>query len=129
MKRGSKIALIVVGILAALVLVVGVLIAVAVMSLNSEPDVPNNSVLVVKVEGVLPDYANADELSARFFGAQTNSLSNLLLQLRKAKADNRIKAVLLDIGMVEAGWAKADEIRDAVADFRKSGKPIYAYME
>src|SRR5205085_4856667 len=28
-----------------------------------------------------------------------------------------------------AGWAKADEIRDAIADFRTSGKPIYAYME
>jgi protease-4 len=31
--------------------------------------------------------------------------------------------------MLGAGWAKADEIRDAVAEFRKSGKPIYAYME
>lgn len=129
MRRGSKIALIVIGILLALVLVVVGVVAVVVMSLNSEPEVQNNSVLVLKVEGTLPDFTNADELSSRFFGAQSNSLSNLLLQLRKAKSDNRIRAVLLDIGMVEAGWAKADEIRDAVADFRKSGKPIYSYME
>jgi protease-4 len=99
------------------------------MSLNSEPDIPANSVLVLKVEGALPDYTNADTFSSRFFGGETNSLSNLLLQLRKAKADKRVGAVLLDIGMLGAGWAKADEIRDAVADFRKSGKPIYAYME
>jgi protease-4 len=31
--------------------------------------------------------------------------------------------------MLGTGWGKTDEIRDAVADFRKSGKPIYAYME
>jgi protease-4 len=68
-------------------------------------------------------------MSSRFFGGETDSLANLLLQLRKAKADKRVGAVLLDIGMLGGGWAKADEIREAVADFRKSGKPIYAYME
>lgn len=129
MTRGSKIALIIVGLLAVFVLVVGLVVAAVVVSLGEEPEVASNSVLVLNVEGSLPDYTNADEMSARFFGGDTNSLSNLLLQLRKAKADKRVGAVLLDIGMLGGGWAKADEIRDAVADFRKSGKPIYAYME
>ncbi|HEX3559817.1 MAG TPA: signal peptide peptidase SppA [Pyrinomonadaceae bacterium] len=129
MKRGRKIALIIVGVVLALVLVVGCVVALVVMSLGREPEIPGNSVLVLKVEGGLPDFTNSDEISSRFFGAQTNSLSSLLLQLRKAKADKRVAAVLLDIGMVEAGWAKSEEIRDAIADFRKSGKPIYAYME
>src|SRR5947209_10432374 len=129
MTRGRKVALIIVGIVLALVLVGGLIVALVLMSLNSEPEIPNNSVLVLKVEGAMPDYANADELSSRFFGAQTNSLSNLLLQLRKAKTDKRVGAGLLDVGMVGGGWAKAEEVRDAVADFRKSGKPIYSYME
>src|SRR5215203_2280981 len=129
MTRGSKIALIIVGLLAVFVLVVGLVVAAVVVSLGDEPEVASNSVLVLNVEGSLPDYTNADELCSRFFGGETNSLSNLLLQLRKAKADKRVGAVLLDIGMLGGGWAKADEIRDAIADFRKSGKPIYAYME
>src|SRR5215210_2340271 len=129
MTRGSKIALGIVGLLAVFVLVVGLLVTVVVMSLGDEPEVASNSVLVLNVEGSLPDYANADELTSRFFGGDTNSLSNLLLQLRKAKADKRVGAVLLDVGMVGGGWAKSDEIRDAIADFRKAGKPIYAYME
>src|SRR5215212_1423164 len=129
MTRGSKIALIIVGLLTVFVLFVGLCVAIVVMSLDNEPEVASNSVLVLNVEGSLPDYSNADELSSRFFGGETNSLSNLLLQLRKAKADKRVGAVLLDIRMLGGGWAKADEIRDAVADFRKSGKPIYAYME
>src|SRR5215207_10064474 len=129
MTRGSKIALIIVGLLAVFVLVMGLVVAAVVVSLGDEPEVASNSVLVLNVEGSLPDYTNTDELSARFFGGETNSLSNLLLQLRKAKADKRVGAVLLDVGMLGTGWAKADEIREAVADFRKSGKPIYAYME
>ena len=129
MTRGRKIAFIIVGLLTAFVLVGALLVGLVLLSLDNEPDVPSNSVLVLKVEGVLPDYANADEVSSRLFGGETNSLSNLLLQLRKAKADKRVGAVLLDIGMLGGGWAKAGEIRDAVAEFRKSGKPIYAYME
>ena len=129
MTRGSKIALIIVGLLAVFVLLVGLAVVAVVMSLDSEPEVESNSVLVLNVEGSLPDYTNTDEMSARFFGGETNSLANLLLQLRKAKADKRVSAVLLDVGMLGGGWAKADEIREAIADFRKSGKPIYAYME
>lgn len=129
MTRGSKIALIIVGLLAVCVLVFGLVVAVVLMSLGREPEIGSNSVLVINVEGSLPDYTNADEMSARFFGGETNSLSNLMLQLRKAKTDKRVGAVLLDIGILGGGWAKADEIREAVADFRKSGKPIYAYME
>ncbi|MFL6284803.1 MAG: signal peptide peptidase SppA [Pyrinomonadaceae bacterium] len=129
MTRRSKIVLILFAILTTLALGVVLVAAVVLVSLGGEPSIANNSVLVVKVEGSLPDYTNADPISARFFGAETNSLSNLLLQLRKAKADKRVGAVLLDVGSLGAGWAKAEEIRDAVADVRKSGKPVYAYME
>jgi protease-4 len=128
MTRGRKIAFIIVGVLLVCVLIGGLLVALVVMSLDNEPAVPQNSVLVLKVEGMLPDYANDDPVT-RLFGGETNSLSSLLLQLRKAKADKRVGAVFLDIGMLGTGWAKADEIREAVADFRKSGKPVYAYME
>ncbi|HJQ33927.1 MAG TPA: signal peptide peptidase SppA [Pyrinomonadaceae bacterium] len=128
MTRGRKIALIIVGVLAVFVVVGGLLVALVLMSLDNEPAVPQNSVLVLRVEGTLPDYANDDPVT-RLFGGESNSLSSLLLQLRKAKADKRVGAVLLDMGMLGTGWAKADEIREAVADFRKSGKPVYAYME
>src|SRR5689334_6698736 len=129
MTRRSKVILILFGVFCALALLCVVVVVGVIMAIGSEPTIPNNSVLVVKVEGSLPDYTNADPISARFFGAETNSLSNMLLQLRKAKADKRVGAVLLDVGSLGGGWAKAEEIRDAVADFRKSGKPVYAYME
>ena len=60
---------------------------------------------------------------------QPMSFSSLLTQLRKAKVDDRVGAVLLDIELTQIGWGKADELRDAIKDFRTSGKPIYSFME
>lgn len=93
------------------------------------PNVPENSVLVLKVSGDLPDFS-AEDPAAELFGIeQPQSFSSLLTQLRKAKADKRIGAVLMDIELTGFGWGKADELRDAMKEFRKSGKPLYAYAE
>src|SRR5919206_461092 len=101
MTRGRKIALIVVGALLVCVLVGGLLVALVLMSLDNEPEVPQNSVLVLKVEGALPDYVNEDPLT-RLLGGESNSLSSLLLQLRKAKADKRVDAVPHKAGDAQA---------------------------
>ena len=109
-----------------LVAVIGLLIAARELG---KPDVAENSVLVLSVSGDLPDYV-AEEPMAKAFGIpQTQSFTSLLTQLRKAKADSRIGAVMLDIDFPGIGWGKADELRDAVKEFKTSGKPVYAYME
>jgi protease-4 len=122
--------LIIGGILVGLVLVVMLGIALLIMSVrDSQPDVHDNSVLVLKVEGVIPDYVNEDPFASRFFGAPSQSLTGLIGQLKKAKKDKRITAVLLDVDFVSMGWAKAEELREGIVDFKTSGKPIHAYME
>jgi protease-4 len=63
------------------------------------------------------------------FWGSDQSLTGLVMQFKKAKVDKRIKAIILDVNMSGVGWGKAEEIRDAIADFRSSGKPVYAYME
>ncbi|MEO7673919.1 MAG: signal peptide peptidase SppA, partial [Pyrinomonadaceae bacterium] len=95
----------------------------------SRPSVAENSVLVLNVSGSLPDYTPEDPLAKAVGIGQTQSFTGLLTQLRKAKVDNRIGGVLLDINFPGIGWGRADELRDAIADFRTSGKPVYAYME
>jgi protease-4 len=50
--------------------------------------------------------------------------------LRKAALDNRVRGVLLKpTGFESPFWGKVQEIRDAVLEFRKSGKPVYAYVD
>ena len=129
MSRGRKIALVISGLLLAGFLVVfalGLMLYLAVR--GTAPTVHDNSVLSLRVAGDLPDYVPDDPMR-KYFGRNTQSLSGLLWQLKKAKVDKRVSAVLLEVGMAETGWAKLDEIRDAVADFRTSGKPVYAYVE
>ncbi|MDQ3668095.1 MAG: signal peptide peptidase SppA [Acidobacteriota bacterium] len=129
MSRTRKTILIIGSILMALVLVALIGFALLLAAFGQRgPTIRDNSVLVLRVAGPLPDYVPDDPLR-RFFGGTDESLTNLVLQFRKAKADKRIKAIVLDINMSGAGWAKAEEIRDAVTDFRSSGKQVYAYME
>jgi protease-4 len=129
MSRTQKTVLIVSGIIVGLVLVALLGVAILVASFRrSEPTIADNSVLTLRVAGPMPDYVPYDPLR-RFFGGTDQSLTNLVQQFQKAKVDKRIKVVLLDINLSGAGWGKSEEIRDAITDFRSSGKPVYAYLE
>jgi protease-4 len=129
MSRTRKTVLVITSIVVALILVALIGLAVLFAAFrHREPSIENNSVLALRVSGPLPDYVPDDPLR-RFFGNTDQSLSDLVLQFKKAKVDNRIKVILLDIHMSGAGWGKSEEIRDAIADFRSSGKPVYAYLE
>jgi protease-4 len=129
MSTTRKTVLIISGVLLALVLVCVVGLAILVSAFRGERvSIRDNSVLTLKISGPLPDYV-PDDPFRRIFGASPQSLSSLMTQFRKAKTDKRITAILLDIDAQDAGWAKAEDIRGAIEDFRASGKPVYAYME
>jgi protease-4 len=127
---GTKKALLIIGgTLAVLVLVavIGIAILVSVFR-KGEPSIRDNSLLTLRVAGSLPDYSPDDPFK-KYFGGPDQSLTGLVMQFKKAKVDKRIKAILLEVDMSGVGWGKAEEIREAIADFRSSGKPVYAYME
>jgi len=129
MSTTRKVVLTISGIVLGLILIFFVGMAILVSAIRGEqPSIKDNSVLALRVSGPLPDYVPDNTLN-RLFGNPPQSLSSLLAQFRKAKADKRIKAIILDVDASETGWAKAEEIRGAIADFRASGKPVYAYME
>ena len=128
MSKTGKIFLLIGVILFALLIVAIIAIGFAAKNMG-KPSVADNSVLILNVSGDLPDYVAEEPLAKAFGVKQSQSFTSLITQLRKAKVDNRIGAVMLDINFPGIGWGKADEFRDAVADFKTSGKPVYAYME
>lgn len=128
MTRTGKAVLWIVGVGAFLAVVAAVCLVIFVAMLDDEPTIRDNSVLVLKIGGPLPDYVAEDPMN-RLMGRDERSLTSLLTQLRKAKADKRIKGLLVEFDITGAGWGKSEEIRDAIKDFRASGKPAYAYME
>jgi len=128
MSKTGKTILIIIGIFFTFFLVAIIGLALL-MESAGRPSVSNNSVLVLNISGDLPDYSYEDP-TARLLGfRQPPSFTSLMTQLRKAKVDPRISAVLLDVRFPQIGWGKADELRDAIIDLKQSGKPVYAYME
>lgn len=127
-SKGTKIFLIIAGVIFALV-IVGIIGLFLLADTLGRPGVPENSVLTLSVSGELPDYVAEDEFAKALGVGQQQSFTSLLTQLRKAKADKRVGGVMLDISFPDIGWGKAYELREAIKDFRQSGKPVYAYME
>jgi len=56
-------------------------------------------------------------------------LNELIKNLKKAKNDPNVDGIYLDLTLLQAGWASVDEIRQAMIDFKESGKFIVAYGE
>ncbi len=93
------------------------------------PAVPSNATLVLRVGGNLTEIAPADVVGY-LRGVRAPTVQGVVENLRKAKADSRVRGVLLKpTGFESPFWGKVQEIRDAMLDFRKSGKPLYAYVE
>ena len=103
------------------------LFAAALRFRERPPQVADNSVLVVRLEGELPERPPVD---LPFFQSDRagTTVADVWMSLRKAAADPRIKAVVLLPEGLSAGWAKLEEVRSDLDSFRKSGKPVYAYL-
>jgi len=94
-----------------------------------EPAVASNSTLVLQVGGDLTEVAPEDVVGY-LRGARVPTVRSIVDNLRKAKVDSRVRGVILKPTTFSSPfWGKVQEIRDAVIDFRKSGKPVYAYLE
>ncbi len=64
-----------------------------------------------------------------FEGKKTLGLKEILAAIQAAKSDENIKGIYLDASSVSSGFATIEEIRNALIDFKKSGKFILAYSE
>jgi len=66
---------------------------------------------------------------ATFKATNLIGLNDIIKNIRKAKTDNRIKGIYLDLSTIDAGIATVEEIRNALIDFKKSKKFIISYGE
>jgi len=85
--------------------------------------VPHGSVLKIDLQGRI-----SDQLSRTLCDPNVLSLPQICDNFLKAAYDPRISAVYLCIHSLNCGWAKLDEIRRQISNFRKSGKMVVAYV-
>ncbi len=95
---------------------------------NREPVVASRSTLVLRLTGQLGEGGPED--IGWFPGSRHATVRNIVENLRKARRDPRITSVLvLPSGLEAPYWSKLQEIRDALVQFRRSGKSATAYLE
>src|SRR5215207_1861125 len=123
-RRGVWIVILLI-VFAVFVSAMGLLLLVS--AVGREPQVASGSTLVLRIGGDLAE-TEPGGILGQFLEAPP-TVRGVVESLRKAKADARITSVILKPTGPAALWGKVQEVRDAITDFRRSGKPIVAYLE
>ena len=113
-------------------IVMGVLTMMSIIGMvassSAAQNVEENSVFVLNLSGTISDQGTDNPFSL-FTGddSQSTGLNNILSAIKKAKTNDDIKGIYIEAGALITNYATLQEIRNALADFRKSGKWIVAY--
>lgn len=98
---------------------------------DKEIAVKENSVLYMDLKDEISDRASNNPLENFDFGSFESNpklgLNEILENIDKAARDERIKGIFLDLMYIQAGLASQNEIRNALVNFKDSGKFIVAY--
>ena len=99
---------------------------------ESVPEIKDNSVLLIRLDKPIYDREVSDISSfAGAIGGESVGnigLTEFIYVIQRAKTDSKIKAIMLDLAVLQTGgWATVEEMRQCLADFKTSGKKIYAY--
>ena len=109
-----------------LFVLVGIIGAAA--STDDVPIVKANTVLHLNLNGVVVEKALDDPFQETFGGGpKTISLLDLIHSIEVAKNDDNVKGIYLEPQFLQAGYSSLQEIRDAILDFKASGKFVHAY--
>ncbi len=99
-----------------------------VASSESTKSVDENSVLTLNLNGVVSEKSTND-IIGQLTGGQLEQLglNDILSAIKKAKDNDNVKGIYIEAGVLDAGFGTLLEIRNALEDFKKSGKWIVAY--
>jgi protease-4 len=93
------------------------------------PAIPRAGTLVLRPSGEMQE-VQPDDVVLQVLGRDTMTVQAFVDNLRKAKRDPRIRSILLrPQGLSLPYWGKIQELRDAILDFRSSGKTVTAFLE
>lgn len=108
-------------------------ISIMIATGNKQASISANSVLVLKAGVSIPDRGDSGPLAGfdiiNMTLTPTAGLNEILRNIKKAGSDEKIKGILIENGISSSGWATVGEIRQALEEFRKSGKFVIAYSD
>ena len=113
-----------------LIAIINVLIFAAVISVSeNKVTISENSVLTLKFKNKIADKSSVKPDFSAMKLKKTLCLKGITDAIQKAKNDNRIKGIYLDLSIMNVGIASVEEIRNTLKDFKTSGKFIIAHSD
>jgi len=116
--------------------VLGILLVIGIVSTasnESKVTIDDNTVLHLSLNYPISERTSKNPFqNLNFGGFETENnlgLKDILAHIKEAKTDSRIKGIYVDVSAIQGGFASIEEIRNALIDFKKSGKFILAYSE
>ena len=105
------------------------LLAISAFSDNGIAKVKENSVLTLDFKTKVIDSPTEDNSHIFAFNEKEKNILiyEMLEAIKKAKSDDKIKGISIETDGMMAGMTQLDDIRNALEDFKKSGKFVYAY--
>ena len=100
-------------------------ISVLISRQDKPVEIRDNSILVIKLDNPVSDRKPL----LLFSYARTLGLNEILLNISKAKEDKKIKGIYLEPSIIPAGLATIEEIRNAILDFKESGKFVICHSD
>lgn len=107
-----------------------ILVAIIASASSDETVITKNTLLHLRLDKPIVDRAPSMKFTFDLSGpGKMTGLNELLDNIRKAKHDENITGIYLDLTDIPAGISTLEEIRDALMAFKTSGKFIWAYSE
>ena len=98
---------------------------------SDDVKIKDNTILVIDIDGPVVERTTEDPFDEIMSSIQDIpspiGLNMILKDIKKAKNDEDIKGIYIESGMLNAGFATVEEIRDALIDFKKSGKFVISF--
>lgn len=111
--------------------IIGALVSSAMK--DQETTVAENSIMTIRMDYTITERTVPNPFEdldiPNFYVNRSLGLEDILSRLEAAETDDRIKGILLDVSVVNAGFASLQEVRDALVRFKESGKFIVAFSE
>ena len=100
-----------------------------IVALSSSPEyvLKDKTVLVLDLDGVLNERSASNPFAKILGESESLGLDDILESINKAADNDEVKGIYLKAGNFDAGIANAEPIRQALLDFRKTGKFVVAY--
>jgi len=111
------------------ILTIGIVLSVSAGPNASYTPKLEESIFKISLAGPIDDSVTENPFALLLNKDEQFSLRDILTSIRKAKEQDVIKGIYLDLGLFSAGTASIDAIRRALIDFRESGKFVVAYAD